>query len=57
MSSAEIEKRLEAVEHELSTLRTERASVKTHPVRAIEQIHGVFENDEAFQEATRLGHK
>jgi hypothetical protein len=56
MSTREIEKRLTAVEREIAHLKQERRSATgTHPVHALEKIHGTFENDAAFQEATRLG--
>jgi hypothetical protein len=56
MSTREIEKRLSAVEREVANLKTERRpGAEAHPIHALEQIHGTFENDEAFQEATRLG--
>jgi hypothetical protein len=56
MSTTEIEKRLTAIERELAQLKGERATTaKSHPIHALEQIHGAFENDEAFREAARLG--
>jgi hypothetical protein len=58
MSIIEIEKRLIAVENELARLKAERRITgKGHPIQALDRIHGTFENDEAFQEATRLGRK
>jgi hypothetical protein len=58
MSATEIEKRLTAVEQELARLRAERQpGVKPHPIHALENIHGTFENDGAFREAARLGRK
>ena len=58
MTTASIEKRLTAIEHELAQLKYERVSdVKSHPARALERIHGSCENDESFKEAVRLGHK
>ncbi len=56
MTTADIERRLSALERELARLRTRRPSAeKPHPVQALEQIHATFDNDEAFQEAMRLG--
>jgi hypothetical protein len=58
MSATEIEKRLTAIERELAHLKAERQPTATsHPIHALEKIHGTFENDEAFREATRLGRK
>ncbi|HZK82711.1 MAG TPA: hypothetical protein VFC46_16625 [Humisphaera sp.] len=58
MSVTEIEKRLAKIEREIAALRSERAgTTPTHPIQAIERIHGAFENDEAFKEAVRLGRK
>jgi hypothetical protein len=58
MGTREIEKRLTAVEREIARLKaTCQSTHQTHPVHALEKIHGTFENDEAFQEATRLGRK
>jgi hypothetical protein len=51
---AEIEKRLTALEREIAQLKRKP---KTHPIGVLEQIHGTFENDEAFKEAARLGRK
>jgi hypothetical protein len=56
MSTREIEKRLTAVEREIAHLKHERnPAAEAHPIHALEKIHGTFENDNAFQEATRLG--
>jgi hypothetical protein len=58
MSAREIEKRLIAVEREVAQLKAARLpAAKTHPIHSLEKIHGIFENDAAFQEATRLGRK
>jgi len=58
MSTREIEKRLIAVEQEIVDLKTNRRQGGlTHPVQALERIHGTFENDKAFREATALGRK
>jgi hypothetical protein len=54
MTIAEIEKRLTALEQEIAELRQER-NAKPHPAQVLKRIHGTFENDAAFQEATRLG--
>lgn len=56
MKAAEIEKRLTALEAALARLSDSRgATVDAHPVRSLERIHGVFEDDEALREAMRLG--
>ncbi len=56
MSRLEIEKRLTALEHELARLKgREIPAAKSHPIHSLEKIHGIFENDEAFREASRLG--
>ena len=58
MSITEIEKLLGVVEQEIARLMAGRdAATKSHPIHALERIHGVFENDKAFQEATQLGRK
>lgn len=57
MTTTELEKRLTAVERELARLKNGKGHKPSHPVEALEQIHGVFENDEAFQEASRLGRR
>lgn len=58
MRTAEIEKRLAAVEQEVAHLKAQRLpSAPAHPVHALEKIHGIFEDDAAFQEAARLGRK
>jgi hypothetical protein len=58
MSTREIEKRLAAVEQEIERLKADRApGSKAHPIHSPERIHGIFENDRAFQEATRAGRK
>ena len=57
MSTTEIEKRLRAVEKDIAQLKAERKPASTHPVRALEAIHATFANDEAFEEAMRLGRK
>jgi hypothetical protein len=56
MSTREIEKRLTAIEKEIAHLKRGRLpAAEAHPIRALEKIHGTFENDAAFREATRLG--
>lgn len=56
MSTREIERRLTAVEREIAGLKNKRrAAAEAHPVRALEKLHGTFENDEAFREAAPLG--
>jgi hypothetical protein len=58
MSTREIERRLSAVEEEIANLKAERRpAADGHPIHTLEKIHGTFENDLAFQEATRLGRK
>ena len=58
MTATEIENRLIAIEQELAHLKSERTlAAKPHPIQALEKIHGSFENDAAFKEATRLGRK
>ena len=60
MTTAQIESRLAALEHEVATLKGRRSNGrngKAHPARALEKIHGTFENDAAFKEAMRLGRK
>jgi hypothetical protein len=57
MTATKLEQRLAAVEREVARLKRERAGSSTHPVQALEQIHGTFENDQAFAEAARLGRK
>ncbi len=57
MTTTELDKRVTTIERELASLRARRAAGKVHPVRVIEGIHGAFENDDAFQEAMRLGRK
>jgi hypothetical protein len=56
MSATEIERRLVAVEQEIARLKANRGAL-AHPIQALEQIHGTFEDDEAFREAMRLGRK
>lgn len=56
MSKVEIEKRLSALERELARLKGQGIpAAKSHPIHTLEKIHGTFENDEAFREASRLG--
>ena len=58
MSTANIEKRLTAIERELARLKDRRTTAENStPIQELEQIHGAFENDEAFQEAIRLGRR
>lgn len=58
MSTTNFEKRLAAIEHQLARLKLDRGSTAPmRPIDALEKIHGTFENDEAFQEAMRLGRK
>jgi hypothetical protein len=59
MTTNDIAKRLSAIERELAQLKDQSIlqAAKLHPVHALERIHGSFENDDAFQEAMRLGRK
>ena len=57
MSTRKLEKRLTAVESEVARLKSARAAKPGRPIDALEQLHGTFENDQAFQEAMRLGRK
>ncbi len=58
MTTAELIKRLAAVEREIADLKADRkVEVKAHPIYALERIHGTFKNDAAFREATCLGRK
>jgi hypothetical protein len=58
MSTAEIEKRLTALEREIAHLKADhRQTSKAHPIDTLEKIHGTFEDDEAFRQAARLGRK
>jgi hypothetical protein len=55
MSTTELEQRLIAVERDVAQLKAERRT--SHPVAALERIHGTFEDDASFREAARLGRK
>jgi hypothetical protein len=58
MRTADLEKRLTAIERELASLRSERTQPeRRHPIQSLEAIHGAFEDDEAFREAMRLGRR
>jgi hypothetical protein len=57
MDTLEIEQRLAAVEIEIARLKARQEQTLEHPIRALEKLHGTFENDEAFQEAARLGRR
>ena len=58
MSITEIEQRLLALERQLAKLAaSQRPHEAEHPVETLKRIHGTFENDDAFREATRLGRK
>jgi hypothetical protein len=60
MTLTDIEHRLSVVEEELARLKVARrgaARDKAHPVQTLDEIHGTFANDEAFQEAMRIGRK
>jgi len=58
MTMSELEQRLSNLEKQVERLTAGRhngSTPKVHPVKVLEKIHGTFANDEAFQEATRLG--
>jgi hypothetical protein len=56
MSVADLEKRLALVERELARLKSTGLGTRpSHPIEALERIHGTFEDDDAFREARRLG--
>ena len=56
MKVSEIESRLVALENAVARLSQDRGvTVRLHPVQLLERIRGVFEDDEAFREAMRLG--
>ena len=57
MSNTEIKDRLTAIENQLADLTSARANGRRHPIEALDQLHGSFENDAAFKEATRLGRR
>ena len=58
MKVSEIEKRLLVLENAVARLSQGRGTiVRRHPVQVLERIHGVFEDDDAFREAMRLGRK
>ena len=58
MSMLEMEKRLAALEREIARLKDGPAvPSQSHPIHALEQIHGAFENDDSFQQAMRLGRR
>ena len=60
MTLTTIEKRLAVIERELEKLKSSRGTSlgkKAHPVETLDAIHGTFENDNAFQEAMRIGRK
>jgi len=58
MSRNEIERRLTVLELELALLKEGPAPAgKPHPIDVLEQIHGTFENDRAFQQAMALGRR
>jgi hypothetical protein len=55
MKTAEIEKRLTAIELALEQMKEARRDVRSQPLAFLEKIRGAFEDDEAFREAMRLG--
>ena len=58
MSARELERRLTQIEQEVASLKAEhRPAAISHPVEVLERIHGIFERDDAFEEAARLGRK
>jgi hypothetical protein len=54
MSTVELERRLVALERQVADLKS-ATGAKRHPAEALERIHGMFENDDAFAEAMRAG--
>lgn len=56
MSTNNIEKRLTALEREIAQLKA-RTVAQMHPVHSLDRIHGMFEDDVAFREASKLGRK
>jgi hypothetical protein len=58
MTTAQVEKRLTALEQEVARLKAGRIpAAPPHPVDTLRMTHSTIENDEAFQEAMRLGKK
>ncbi len=56
MTLRELEKRLIAAEAEVARLKMAQGA-PYHPILTLQAIHGAFENDAAFREASRLGRK
>ena len=57
MTTAQMEKRLTAVEEELAKLKAQIAAATPNPNNWVEAIAGTFANDPIFDEAMRLGRK
>ena len=59
MVTSEIESRLAALEAEVAALKQSRhpAVPALRPIDLLDRIHNTFKDDEAFQEAMRLGRK
>lgn len=55
MKTAEIEKRLTAIELAIEQMKETRRDVRSQPIAFLKRIKGAFEDDEAFREAMRLG--
>jgi hypothetical protein len=57
MTTTELEKRLTAVENELTRLKNQIASAPINPDNWVEAVAGTFANDPIFDDAMRLGQK
>jgi hypothetical protein len=57
MTTAQIEKRLTAVEEELAALKAALMSAPRRPDNWVEDMAGTFAGDPLFEEAVRLGRK
>ena len=56
MTKVELADRLAAIEADVAALKANVAiPPRSHPIHAIERIHGTFADDPAFREAARLG--
>jgi hypothetical protein len=56
MTSTEIMNRLSVIERDIEALKMQGVTAPlSHPIQAVERIHGTFVNDAAFKEAARLG--
>ena len=55
-SKRRIEERLKVIESEIAALKAAASlSPHTHPVYALERLHGTFENDKILREAMKIG--